>query len=251
MNKMLLFGTSFLFIFVLLAGCVAVEDENGLNETDEVEIDFTEKAEFEVKEETIEDIKLILEDLIYLNTGMKGQVNYISGEMDGNYKVLTFIVNNQEVQEIYVTEDEKSILQGPPISIGEMKTELAYAKIEMEEYFRQMEDFEQEPVIPIDPLEGTNMTVQECLENNGIDGYIFLYSTSCPHCVNMIPVIDELISEGYNIHKTTDSRSLSGCLKDMSGYVPEFICNVDGSVHLGGGLSKDELIELYTNCGTQ
>jgi thiol-disulfide isomerase/thioredoxin len=253
MNKKLLFGVSFLFIFVLLAGCTEIENgnENGLNETESP--DLSEQADFQVKEQTINDVKGILEDLIYLNSGMEGQVSYISGEMDGEYKVLTFMINNQEVQEIYVTKDEKSILQAPPISIEEMKSELVFAKIQMEEYMSQMEGNEQEPVIPVDPLEGTNMTVQECLDNEGFDGYIFLYSTNCPHCLTMIPIVDELISEGYKIHKTTDSSKLRSCLSDLSGYVPEFICNTGNkeASHLGGGLTKEGLIELYELCGTQ
>jgi thiol-disulfide isomerase/thioredoxin len=256
MNKKLLFGVSFLFIFVLLAGCTNIEDENGLNETESP--DLSEQAEFDVKEETINDVKGILEDLIYLNSGMQGQVSYVSGEMDGEYKVLTFMINDQEVQEIYVTEDEKSILQAPPISIDEMKSELVLAKVQMEEYMDQMANqTEPETEVKTDPLEGTNMTVQECLDNEGFDGYIFLYSTNCPHCQTMLPIVDELIAEGYNIEKVTSttpgSENLDNCLSDISGYVPEFICNTGNkeASHLGGGLTKEDIINLYNACGTQ
>lgn len=249
MNKKLLLGVSFLFIFVLLAGCVGTPengngDENNIENGNgnEVEVDF------KVQEKTINDVKSILSDLIYLNTGIEGSVVYVSGKMDGEYKVLTFIVEGSNVQDIYVTPDEKSILQAPPISIKEMMDELVIAKIQMEEYLKDY-DFDDD----YDPLEGTNMTVQECLNNEGYEGYIFLYSPSCPHCNNMLPIVDELIAEGYKIDKTMDSSGLRKCLSDLSGYVPDFICNTGNKEanHLGGGLTKEDLIELYTLCGTQ
>ena len=69
----------------------------------------------------------------------------------------------------------------------------------------------------------------------------------------MLPIVDELIAEGYNFDKTTDSSKLRACLSDLSGYVPEFICNTGNKEanHLGGGLTKEDLINLYDMCGTQ
>ncbi len=254
MNKKLLFGISFLFIFVLLAGCTNVENENGngLNETDEI----SNQTDFEVKEETINDVKSILEDLVYLNSGNQGDISYVSGEWDGEYKVLTYLVDGANVQKIYITKDEKSMLQAPPISIEEMKSEIVIAKIQMEEYLNSMEGTDQN-MEPVDPLEGTNKTVEQCLSDYGFDGYIFLYSTSCSHCLAMLPIVDELIAEGYHFEKVTSttpgSEKLNQCLSDISGYVPEFICNTGNNEasHLGGGLTKEQLIELYNTCGTQ
>ena len=149
----------------------------------------------------------------------------------------------------------RSYFTSTPIPIDEMMTELAFAKMQMEEYMAQNNN--QTETEPTNPLEGTNMSVQECLNQIGFDGYIFLYSTSCPHCQNMLPIVDELIAEGYNFEKVTSStpgsEKLSQCISDLSGYVPEFICNTGNkeASHLGGGLTKEELIEMYNACGTQ
>ncbi len=251
-NKVnLLLGVS---VILFIAVIYLVATGNGSNNQNNIVDNSTiTEIEFNVKEETISNVKGIIEDLVYLNTGVKGSVAYVSGKMDGEYKVLTFMIDNTNVQDIYVTMDEKSILQAPPISIDEMMTELAFAKMQMEEYMNQMENQTETETETTDPLEGTNMTVQDCLDQYGFDGYIFLYSTSCPHCQNMLPIVDELIAEGYNFDKTTDSTDLRKCLSDLSGYVPEFICNTGNKEanHLGGGLTKEDLIELYNTCGTQ
>lgn len=249
-NKVnLLLGIS---VILFIAVIYLVATGNGSNnQNNNVDNSTINELEFNVKEETISNVKGILEDLIYLNTGIPGNVVYVSGQMDGEYKVLMFMIEGSNVQEIYVTKDEISILQAPPIKIDEMMAELVIAKIQMEEYMNQMgNETETETT---DPLEGTNMTVQDCLNQIGFDGYIFLYSTTCPHCQTMLPIVDELIAEGYNFDKTTDSTDLHKCLSDISGYVPEFICNTGNKEanHLGGGLTKEDLIELYNNCGTQ
>jgi len=88
---------------------------------------------FHVSEKTISDLEGLLEDLIYLNTGTKGDVVYTTGKYDGDYKVLTFVIG-ENVQDIYVSKDEKYILQAPPILISEMLSEIAIAKVEMEQY---------------------------------------------------------------------------------------------------------------------
>jgi thiol-disulfide isomerase/thioredoxin len=243
-------------VILLIAVVYLIATGNGANNGT---LNNSTEVEFNVSETTISNIKSILADLMYLNTGVESTVEYTSGEMDGEYKVLTFMIGGSNVQEIYVTMDEKSILQAPPISISEMMSELVIAKIQMEEYMKQMENQTETEVEPetIDPLEGTNMSVQDCLNQIGFDGYIFLYSTSCPHCQTMLPIVDELIAEGYNFEKVTSatpgSEKLSQCLSDLSGYVPEFICNTGNkeASHLGGGLTKEQLIDMYNSCGTQ
>lgn len=129
-NKVnMLIGVSVLLLIVIFS---LLANGNG-NTNPPTDLNTTE-GEFSVSNETISNLEGLLEDLIYLNTGTKGDVAYTSGKMDGEYKVLTFVIGGGTVQDIYVSKDEKYLLQAPPISISEMMGEIAIAKVQMDEY---------------------------------------------------------------------------------------------------------------------
>ncbi len=82
---------------------------------------------------------------------------------------------------------------------------------------------------------------------------VFIHSNSCPHCVRMKPVIEELEGEGYSFYSAessdTEAREIiSSCLSDMlSGYVPQFVCPSTG-VEKTGSMSKEELKAFADSC---
>ncbi len=92
-------------------------------------------------------------------------------------------------------------------------------------------------------------SVKDCLLNNGFNTSVYLYSPTCPHCQRMMPIVDALISEGYNITKVAASSGfapLASCV-NIRPVVPQFICNLNGQV-LEGEVSEDKLREFYNNC---
>lgn len=82
---------------------------------------------------------------------------------------------------------------------------------------------------------------------------IFVHSNSCPHCRNMMPIIEELEKEGYNFYWAEGSDSeargvIDNCFGDLlSGYVPQFICPATGEERTGE-MSKDELRAFADKC---
>lgn len=94
-------------------------------------------------------------------------------------------------------------------------------------------------------------TVEECLADFGFDKLIYLHSPSCPACRRMTPVVQELVSEGYDIfiadaHQDSNYAKISNCIS-LQNSIPQVICNKNGIANVGGK-SKEELIEIYGKC---
>lgn len=94
-------------------------------------------------------------------------------------------------------------------------------------------------------------SVLECLLEKGIDRVIFLYSPTCPHCLRMQPVIDQLIAEGYDISKVSVQETgrlsaISSCVK-IRPVVPQLICHKSGAV-LEGEAAISKVREFYNKC---
>lgn len=95
-------------------------------------------------------------------------------------------------------------------------------------------------------------TVQQCLAELGFDKFIFLHSPSCGYCKSMMPVVEGLIAEGYDIQivnaqENSNFAKISNCITGMKGSVPQFICNKNGIPTIGA-MSKEKLIEVYNSC---
>jgi thiol-disulfide isomerase/thioredoxin len=95
-------------------------------------------------------------------------------------------------------------------------------------------------------------TVQECLADLGYNEFIFLHSPSCGHCRTMMPIVESLISEGYDIQivnaiENSNFAKISNCISGMKGSVPQFICNKNGIPKIGS-MTKEKLIEVYNSC---
>ena len=74
----------------------------------------------------------------------------------------------------------------------------------------------------------------------------------CSHCQNMMPIVQELESEGYNFYwaesSSADVAVVSQCLLDaVQGGVPEFICAGTGQYELGA-VSKSVLKAFADSC---
>ena len=67
-----------------------------------------------------------------------------------------------------------------------------------------------------------------CVEGYGIKNstVIFFYSELCPHCQNMIPIVKNLESQGYEFYwAQTDSDVMLDCYQNLiNDGVPQFIC---------------------------
>ena len=95
-------------------------------------------------------------------------------------------------------------------------------------------------------------TVQECLVDLEFNKFIFLHSPSCGFCRSMMPIVEELIAEGYDIQivnaqENSNFAKISNCITGMKGSVPQFICNKNGVATIGA-MSKEKLIEVYNSC---
>lgn len=82
---------------------------------------------------------------------------------------------------------------------------------------------------------------------------VFVHSNYCPHCRDMMPIVEELEKEGYKFYwaESSDSEAgeiVSNCFSDLlSGYVPQFICPATGEERTGA-MSKAELKEFAGGC---
>ncbi|MEM4331806.1 MAG: thioredoxin family protein [Candidatus Micrarchaeia archaeon] len=96
-----------------------------------------------------------------------------------------------------------------------------------------------------------SVSVKQCLSSKGYTGFVFIYSTSCPHCRNMMPIIDALSGRRYNITKVNVADSgkineIMACVK-LQPYVPQFLCTNNGEIEIGE-MSEQEVIDLYGKC---
>jgi len=94
-------------------------------------------------------------------------------------------------------------------------------------------------------------TVEECLADLGYHKLIYLYTTTCPACRTMTPVVQELINEGYDIYmadanKDSNYAKISNCVS-LRNAVPQYVCNKDGKA-TASVVSKEKLIEIYNGC---
>jgi len=95
-------------------------------------------------------------------------------------------------------------------------------------------------------------TVQQCLADLEFNKFIFLHSPSCGYCRTMMPIVEELIAQGYDIQivnaqENSNFAKISNCITGMKGSVPQFICNKNGIPTIGA-MSKEKLIEVYNSC---
>ncbi len=102
----------------------------------------------------------------------------------------------------------------------------------------------------------SNLTFQEptarsCFTKNNFTAPIFLYRRNCPYSQQAYPLVEELVSEGYEIQfvdaDDIGSLALISSCTDMRNVVPQYICIEDGSV-LEGAVDMEQLRLFYDNC---
>lgn len=82
---------------------------------------------------------------------------------------------------------------------------------------------------------------------------VFVHSNYCPHCRNMMPIVEELEKEGYKFYwaESSDNEAIeivNNCFNNLlTGYVPQFICPKTGKEQTGG-MGKADLKEFADNC---
>ena len=97
----------------------------------------------------------------------------------------------------------------------------------------------------------------ECSDPYGLteDTIIFFHSLGCGWCQKMMPLVENLQSEGYSFHwaDTGDAESravVDGCFSDYltSGSVPQFICVNSGEIKVGAFLEEEEMRDFADAC---
>jgi len=97
----------------------------------------------------------------------------------------------------------------------------------------------------------------ECSETYGLteDTLIFYHSTGCGWCQKMMPLVENLQSEGYSFHwaEVNDAESravVDACFSDYltSGSVPQFICVNSGEIKVGAFLEEEGLRDFADTC---
>ncbi len=95
----------------------------------------------------------------------------------------------------------------------------------------------------------------ECSANYNLtaDTVIFYHSLSCGWCQKMMPLVEDLQSEGYNFHwadvSDAESRAVvDDCFSDYltSGSVPQFICVNNGEIKVGA-FPDDEGMKVFAD----
>jgi len=82
---------------------------------------------------------------------------------------------------------------------------------------------------------------------------IFVHSNSCPHCRDMVPILEKLESQGYQFYWAEGSNQdankfVTDCFSDiMAGYVPQFICPKTREEHTGS-MPESNLKQFADNC---
>jgi len=105
---------------------------------------------------------------------------------------------------------------------------------------------------PTAPASGAITDYGECF-NKDPTTVVFVHSNYCPHCRDMMPIIEELEKEGYKFYwaESSDSEAreiVNNCFSELlSGYVPQFICPNMGEEQTGA-MSKDELKGFADDC---
>jgi len=95
----------------------------------------------------------------------------------------------------------------------------------------------------------------ECIQKYGLTDktVIFYHASWCPHCKNMVPIIEDLEEEGYSFIwvEVDDKESMAiidDCFSDVVGQgVPEFICAGSKEVKMGE-ISKSALKKFAESC---
>ncbi|MBU4266225.1 MAG: FKBP-type peptidyl-prolyl cis-trans isomerase [Candidatus Altiarchaeota archaeon] len=87
------------------------------------------------------------------------------------------------------------------------------------------------------------------------DTVIFFHSTGCGWCQKMMPLVENLQSEGYSFHwaEASDAESravVDGCFRDYmtSDSVPQFICVNSGVIKVGAFLEDEAMRDFADTC---
>jgi thiol-disulfide isomerase/thioredoxin len=102
---------------------------------------------------------------------------------------------------------------------------------------------------------GDKTEYADCATLNNLDknSVIFIYSDSCPHCLRMKPIVNDLESQNYKFIWVSAADNnmrniMNKCYSDiLAGGVPQFICARNGET-LVGEQSQEELQQFTANC---
>jgi parvulin-like peptidyl-prolyl isomerase len=130
---------------------------------------------------------------------------------------------------------------------------------EVKEENQTQEEQITEPQTPAEEPEEEQNSTQET-SGACYDGYnitantvIFYHASWCPHCQTMMPIVEELESEGYKFlwvetSSGENTEAIDACFSDViQGGVPEFICAGTKEYKLGS-MSKENLKGFADKC---
>ena len=180
---------------------------------------------------------------------IKKESNTISLE-DAKQEIINMlkVQEEQEILKEYVDE----LRENADIEIYEQETseEGIFSELDENETEEYENKTEEEIVEEID----TEIEEIKCIQEYGIseDTIIFYYATWSPRSKAMIPIVNELSSEGYKFYMadidTDNVDMVYDCFDDVvSEHIPEFICAGSRSV-TAGEMSKESLQKFADLC---
>jgi parvulin-like peptidyl-prolyl isomerase len=156
--------------------------------------------------------------------------------------VQAYMENLKETSDIQIMLEEEPAEEIPAIEMPETEEEPEAAEIIEEEQETTEE-------------EAAETQELACAADYDItpDTVIFYHASWCGHCQKMMPIVEELVEEGYNFYYAETSsgegtEAVTKCYSDvLQGGVPQFICAGTKEYHMGS-TTKEKLKEFADNC---
>ncbi|MBW2978045.1 SurA N-terminal domain-containing protein [Candidatus Woesearchaeota archaeon] len=150
----------------------------------------------------------------------------------------TFEEVNESIKALLMSLEQREVLR---VYLDELKTD-ADIKVYTEGASSVAEAATQE---------GSN----ECIRKYGLsdETIIFYHANWCPHCKDMVPIVEELEGEGYrfawvDVEESGAMAVINDCFSDVVGQgVPEFICAGNKELKMGA-MSKSALKKFADSC---